>query len=209
MYISPTPLIYAARHGHTKLNGNGFRGSIDVPLTKEGIQDAHKLAFFFEPIEVCCIVSSDKVRATETAKIIADRKCSCFHETESLRAWDVGMFSGKPKNAENKKLLEYYIANPEVPIPDGESLNDFKRRVRPCLIEACDLANENGMPMLLVVHSSIIHEMGSLFNGNQHSTLVWPGGAAAAFVKGDTIKAEPVFKAQPTFDMSSRADTVS
>lgn len=202
-------LIYAARHGTTVLNGNSFRGHINVPLDAQGIRDAHKLAYYFEPIPVSKIIASDKLRAMQTAHIIADRKNTDVIPTPSLHPWDVGDFSGQPKNKENKDKLQEYIDNPDRPIPGGESLNTFKQRVRPCLAQAIDVADRNGTPVLLVVHSSIIHELGSLFNEDHDSTLVEPGGAAAAYAHNGRIKAEAIFKSKVDGKTSSRADTIS
>lgn len=202
-------ILYAARHGTTTLNTAGaFRGSVDVPLDTKGIKDAHQLAFYFEPIEVCHIVSSDKKRAAKTAEIIGSRKHIQPLLTDSIHPLDVGDFSGKPKNEENRAALEHYINHPELTIPGGEALNDFKARVRPAIQEAMEIADNSGQPILLVVHSSIIHEIGSMINGHHGSTLVEPGGVAAIYMENGVLKAEPIFK--PISDtLTGKADTIS
>ena len=127
-------LVYVCRHGTTKLNASGcFRGSIDVALDSQGVKDAHALSFYLKPIEVCGIVASDRLRSARTAQIIARQKDMEAVLTPSLHAWDVGVFSGKPKSPENVELLENYIHQPDIPIPDGESLSHFKSRVRPVI----------------------------------------------------------------------------
>lgn len=202
-------VCYFARHGTTTLNASGcFRGNANPPLDQQGIADAHKLAKLFENIEVGAIVCSDRIRATQTADIVAARKQMPVHKTESLRALNVGDFSGQPRNKENTDKLEAYIQSPDTQIPGGESLNEFKTRIKPCFEEAVDLAEEMGNPVLLVVHSSVIHELGSVLYGDHKHILVEPGGVVALYVRDGKLGAEPIHRPvvpQPT----DRSDTVS
>lgn len=203
-------IAYAARHGRTVLNESGcFRGSKDPVLDFTGKADARKLADYFEPIKLNAIFYSDRKRSTETANIIAGKKpeVPCYG-TPSLHAWNVGEFSGQPKDAENKAKLEYYIHNPDIAIPQGESLNEFKARIQPCIWEALNFANSAGAPALLVVHSSVIHEIGAMMNHSTTSTLVEPGGVAAICSENGQLSAKPILKPDNT-RVSGKADTVS
>ena len=205
-----TTLTFVARHGQTTLNAsNCFRGAMNPNLNDKGRRDAHVLANYFEPINLSAIFYSDKRRSTETADIIAGKKPGVYcHGTPSLHAWNVGEFSGQPKNAENKAKLEYYIQNPDIPIPQGESLNTFKARIQPCIMEALNVANDSGAPVLLVVHSSVIHETGAMINKDTTSALVEPGGVAAICTENGQLLAKPILK--PDFTrVSGKADTVS
>jgi broad specificity phosphatase PhoE len=203
-------LLYVARHGRTSANAKGlFRGNLNPDLDAKGRADAEALADYFKDICLAGIFYSDKKRSTETAEAIA--RCHpnipCY-ATESLWPWNVGMFSGQPKSPENLRKLEHYIQNPGLPIPNGESLNDFKARIRPCLMEGMELANKNGAPVLFVVHSSVIHEAGSMIDGDHNAALVEPGGIAHIYTDGVCLKTEPLFKTAPQLS-GSRADTVS
>ncbi len=204
-------VLYAVRHGETALNKAGyFRGNKDVPLNEDGIRDAHKLAFYFAPIDILGIVSSDKNRAMTTARIISQQKNDQEPiPTESLRAFNVGEFSGKPRDEENTEALKHYIDNPDCTIPGGESLNDFRDRVQPAIREAIHMACESGLPLLLVGHSSIIHEIGNMFEKDHTAVLVEPGGAAAVYISGGEIHAEPIFKPLPESEKKEKADTIS
>jgi len=204
------PLCYIARHGATKLNQQDcFRGRVDVELDAEGRRDAHKLATYFEDVELSQIVSSDRKRAEETADIIGRRKGMEVYVTPALRAFNVGMFSGKPKNKENTDALQEYIDNPDKRIPEGESLNEFKNRIRPALEEACELARERGKPLLLLAHSSIVHEAGSMIHNDHEAILVEPGGVAMIFLTDDgELDAAPIYKRRPSASVQ-RADTIS
>ena len=206
-----TIVSFFVRHGQTTLNAqNMFRGAMNPDLNAKGRQDAHVLAKYFEPIDLSVIFYSDKKRSTETAHIISKRKpgIGCFG-TPNLWAWNVGKFSGKEKNAENKAELEYYIQNPDIPIPEGESLNEFKSRIQPCIKEAIQVADAMGAPTLCVVHSSVIHEVGSMINGSNTSSLVEPGGVCAVSYDSEhgILSASPIFK--KTTQEPGRVDTVS
>lgn len=202
-------VVYIARHGQTTLNKNlQFRGNKNPPLDATGIKQAHQLAKLFSTIDVSHIFCSDKVRATNTAEIIAQEKGCTIHKSEALRALNVGDFSGQKRDASSEAALQVYLDDPDTQIPGGESLNDFKARIRPCIQEAIDLYMECGEPPLIVAHSSVVHECGSMIYGDHKSILVEPGGAIALYVSDGKLGAEAIFK--PIHAKSgNRAETVS
>jgi broad specificity phosphatase PhoE len=155
-----------------------------------------------QAIELSFIVTSAKERAKQTADVISvaqkieDKKNFnlCPYPNERLFAWDVGNFSGKPKNQENLDKLQEYIDDPSLVVPGGESLGYFRDRVRPLIHEAIETSDELGAPGLLVVHSSIIHELGEMFHKDHTAALVKPGGLAAVYVSNGMLKVEAIFK---------------
>jgi broad specificity phosphatase PhoE len=203
-------VAYVVRHGRTTLNAkNMFRGSANPPLDDVGIEQAHRLAQLFADIPISHIFCSDKVRATKTAEIISTAKGGPVHKTASLHALNVGTFSGKPRNAESEAELQSYLDDPDCCIPGGESLNDFRARIRPCLQEAIDLYGECGVPPMLVAHSSVVHEIGNIANGDHKSVLVEPGGAIAVYVNNSKIDAEPIFKPLKVSPGTGRAKIIT
>lgn len=192
-------LVYVARHGTTDLNQqDAFRGPIDAPLDKAGFRDAHALAHYMKPIELSHIIHSDKKRTRETAHIVAERKGMEPLANPGLQAWNVGNLGGQPKTDENLDLVEWHVNHPDIPLPGGQSLNEFKTQVRPLIAEAIDKAIEIGVPILLVAHSSVIHEIGSMLAGDHDHTLVEPGGVTAIYIQDGRLDAEPVFKPRAT-----------
>jgi uncharacterized phosphatase len=191
-------LVYAARHGTTDLNQqDAFRGPIDAPLDKAGFQDAHKLAALFMPIEISVIFHSDKKRTRETAKTVAALKGMEVYANPNLAAWNVGDLGGQPKNEENLELVKWHVEHPDVPLPGGESLNAFKTRIHPLIVDAVDIGLKTGVPPLLVVHSSVIHEIGTMIGGHHEYSLVEPGGVAAIYIQDGELDVEPIFKPRP------------
>ena len=185
-----------ARHGRTVLNAtNSFRGKANPPLDSVGLKQAADLAKLMKDFDICCIFSSDKIRATKTAEIISRENGTPVHTTESLRALNVGDFSGKERTPENEASLERYLSNPETTIPGGESLNQFKARVRPCLLEAIKIFETCGKPPLLVAHSSVVRECGSFVYNDHKKVLVQPGGAIAIYVQPNgKLGTEAIFR---------------
>ncbi len=190
-------MLYLVRHGRTELNQNNcFRGSVDVSLSKQGIKDGEHASEFLQNlhIEPVFIITSDKKRAVETADILAKSFDIPIKETHQLRALDVGKFSGQPRSKENIEELQSYIEQPDTPIPEGESLNEFKTRVVPTLEECFQLACENGIG-LVVCHSSIIHEVGSQLHDDHTALVVEPGGIVViGFDHEGKPSAETLFK---------------
>ena len=188
-------VCYVARHGQTVLNAERrFRGNANPELDATGIKQAHQLAELFRPIDISHIFCSDKVRSTKTAEIIAAAKGVPVHPTEALRALDVGDFSGQKRDKSSEAALQVYLDDCCAQIPGGESLNDFKARIQPCLVSAVDLFFECGAPPLLVAHSSVVHEVGNIVHKDHTSVLVEPGGVIAVYAKNGKLGAEPIHR---------------
>jgi broad specificity phosphatase PhoE len=171
-----------------------FRGPLNPPLNEEGIQDATTLKEKFRNLDIGEAYTSDKLRSQQTANTVLEP-----HEIEpivdkNLNAWDVGYLGGKSKDQHGDEI-KFYQDNPDRPIPGGESLNAFKSRLRPSIKHIIRRGLETGLPSLAVAHSSIIHELGTMFHGNHSAVLVKPGGVVGVFhsqVKG--IYAKPLIK---------------
>lgn len=189
-------LLYLIRHGQTVLNASGkFRGKEDPPLDIKGHQDAEDIVKYLESVHAIpeFIVSSDKLRAQQTADTISRAFKTPVIDTEKLRAWNVGNFSGKKKDKETLAELEKYIQDPDSEVPGGESLNDFRARILPILQECFEHAMEVGTGFV-VAHSSICHETGTQLTGNHKALVVKPGGIIAIGLENGNIVGKRVFK---------------
>jgi broad specificity phosphatase PhoE len=193
--MDKTILVYVVRHGQTVLNANDmYRGPLNPELDAKGRQEAKELADFFKDVPACSLVSSDKSRSLETAEVIGKAIGLKPVPTEQLEALNVGHLGGQPRTEENKQEIADHLANPNVPIKGGESFNHFRARVIPVIRKAMEYAIKVGHPVILVAHSSIIHEVGTIFRGKHNAVLVKPGGVVAVFAEGKKFSAEPVFK---------------
>ena len=209
MIVPDKPVIaYLVRHGRTSLNASGmFRGRANPPLDDVGLKQAKTVAQLFSTIDISAIFCSDKQRATKTAAIISQSKKTPVRVSEALQALDVGDFSGRPRTPESEAALQVYLDSPDTEIPGGESLNSFKARIAPCIQDAIDLYCECGIPPLLVCHSSVVHEAGSLAHGDHKSVLVEPGGVVALYINNGKLGAEPIFK--PVRVVQNQSSTIT
>lgn len=203
-------VLYLARHGATALNlANAFRGNANPPLAPEGIRDANRLAAYFADQPFSYMVTSDRTRAVQTADAIACGRNMEVHKTPMLRAFNIGDFSGKPRSPENVEALQHYIDNPDEKIPGGESLNEFRSRIRPAIWEAIEISDDAGMPGILIAHSSIVHEASNMTRGDHTACLVRPGGAAALYFSKGQLGMDAIFKPVLITPAEQRADTIS
>ncbi|GIW62308.1 MAG: phosphoglycerate mutase [Patescibacteria group bacterium] len=89
--------FYIVRHGVTEWNKlKKIQGQTDVPLTKEGEEQAKKAAIeYFNNIHFSSVFSSDLIRAKRTAEIIALEKGLAVSASKLLRERSFGSFEGK------------------------------------------------------------------------------------------------------------------
>jgi broad specificity phosphatase PhoE len=191
----PLILCYVCRHGETASNVQKiFRGSTDPGLNVTGFKQANELAFFFSEIDLGFIVASNKLRSRQTAETVHRGHDCTYQVTDGLRPWDIGDFGGQSKTKENQAALEYFVQNPDTPPPNGESLTEFRDRIQPRLRKAVELAYESPYPGMLVVHSSVLHEVGETFGNHHEDAHVKPGGVAAVFINEGELGCAVIFR---------------
>lgn len=179
--MQPLNLVYVLRHGETQLNAsNSFRGNVDVDIDAKGVKQAEEARAFLSGIPFKRFVASAKERSMHTMEIVIGDRHD-FEAEPALMALNVGVFSGQKKTPETLDKFQYYIDHPDVAIPGGESLRDFQKRVRPVLQAAVVEATTEGKPILIVAHSSVVHEIGSMLHHDPESVLVEPGGVAVIY----------------------------
>ncbi|HVM96157.1 MAG TPA: histidine phosphatase family protein, partial [Candidatus Acidoferrales bacterium] len=126
--------IQIVRHGATELNDervsvDRIRGWSDIPLSEEGQQQALILGEKMAQDPPDVIVSSDLMRAKDTAEIVAEiTGVPLKLITKGFRPWNVGIFSGMITEEAIPILADYARNNPAEIVPDGESFNSFKER---------------------------------------------------------------------------------
>ena len=126
--------IQLLRHGATALNNmdagsDRIRGWMDVPLSTQGVKEAHKLGSKLSRVPPDCIVSSDLKRAYETACIV-EMKCGAplVDITMVFRPWNVGVMAGRLSSEAVPVLMDLAANRPDTKVDGGESFNEFKAR---------------------------------------------------------------------------------
>jgi broad specificity phosphatase PhoE len=189
------PIVYVVRHGQTTLNKQGvFRGPMDIDLDKTGWQQANTLKHHFSNTDFSHAFASSKQRTIDTADKILEGHSTKLIPHDGLQALNVGDLAGKEKNAETEAVVEYHFHHQDIPFPGGESFQEFKARVIPLLVNAIEIGSQEQDPVLLVVHSSIIHELGSMLGGTHDYCLVEPGGVVEIYIKGGELDAKPIYR---------------
>lgn len=199
-------LIYIMRHGSTKFNQeNAFRGWINVPLDEKGKKQAMLTREFLADKGIKSVYTSDLGRAVETAKLALPAKKA--EKDSNLKPWDMGVFSGKPKES-HQGIVNWFIDNPAISIPEGESLQDFADRMNKAWKKYLKLAQEEG-PILLVFHSSNSIQFEKQAEGKdelgrpEDTELVPPGGVMV--ILGEKSEAGMVYKAEVIFGETQAA----
>jgi len=151
-----TKLVFI-RHGITAWNKQKrYCGRVDVGLSREGRQQAKKLALALKGACFDKIYSSDKKRALETCRIIFGK--GKFTKAKGLREINFGVLEGLRHEAIMKKYGKVYtdwIKDPHKHhIPGAEKLCDFKKRICGQVNRICR-ANP-GKTVAVVCHGGVI-----------------------------------------------------
>ena len=122
------------RHGATKMNNDDvsvdrIRGWKDVELSRDGMREAERLGKKLKSDPPDVIVSSDLLRARETAEIISlTTKAPLWDITQDFRPWNLGDFAGMVTEEVLPAIARFACDTPMLPVPNGESFDSFKCR---------------------------------------------------------------------------------
>lgn len=168
--------LAAVRHGRTAWNADGrFQGQTDIPLDDTGRDQAASLADFMRSDRFDLAVTSDLVRASETARIVlGDRDLALtsdptwremrFGEWEGL-AWPqiVARFPHLADDAEIKP--KFYTP------AGGESFDDVCARVETGL-RAIDARVRDGERVAIFTHAGVLHALLRVVLGEDEATAL-------------------------------------
>ncbi len=150
--------LLLARHGRTEWNATRrFQGQADVPLDDVGREQAHALAAGLAGEQIDALVSSDLLRARETAEIVAaDRGLDIVFD-ERLREIDVGTWSGRMLadiRGEDPGLGGRIERGEDPPRGGAETLAELRARVAAALADALPRAPDG--TLLIVAHGGVV-----------------------------------------------------
>lgn len=127
--------IYLVRHGESEGNLKRFVAGqkYDVALTKEGHSEALLVGNRLKNLNIKAIYSSDLLRAKQTATAIANHHNTEVITDKRIREYNAGIFTDRNFEgfSEYKDLMakKLGISRDNVDIPEGESRNDFCKRI--------------------------------------------------------------------------------
>jgi len=101
--------LILARHGQTAWNAEGrFQGQADPPLDATGLAQAERLAAEVLALRLDVLVSSDLLRARQTAMVVS-RACGLEVELDrDLREIDLGLWQGLHRRQASERFPEEY-----------------------------------------------------------------------------------------------------
>jgi len=153
-----TRRILLLRHGETDDSVKGrCYGKTDVPLSKAGRLQVKHAAHLIQPLQPDLIISSPRIRASDSAAIVA-HACQIPVQTEdNFAELDFGDCEGKryeDVERENPEFYARWMANPtEVTFPNGESYASMATRVVSCYQQLVSSAEHT--KLLLVAHGGV------------------------------------------------------
>jgi len=152
------PKIFLARHCKTQWNlEKRLVGTSDIPLCKEGRDEAQANLPLIESLGVQRIISSPLKRAYETAKTYADHLGIPLHINPGLKEIDHGSWNGNKiqELLQDSDFRKWFEEDPtSIPIPDGtETIQSAQKRILKTIKEiALSYPNET---ILVVMHKHI------------------------------------------------------
>jgi len=129
-------IIVLVRHGETDWNRQRrYQGHADRPLNERGRGQAVELANALADEELSAVYTSPLRRASETARIIADRLGLALEEMEALREIDVGDWQGLTVDEVRARFPERIDVAWRSGWENGETHDELAARVVPALLD--------------------------------------------------------------------------
>ena len=146
--------IILIRHGETALNAARVLQPVDTPLSDRGRLQARAVARRLATVSIGAIVSSDLARAVETACEIAAQGGFAIRTSATLRERNFGDLRGRPYDG-----LDFDPISMEAAPPNGESITEFRARVREALLLLRDSHASISGDLVVVTHGLFIRTL--------------------------------------------------
>lgn len=188
--------LYLVRHAKTEWNALGrFQGSLDSPLTEEGVRNTEALSGKIADIQLDGVYVSELPRAKKTARIlVGDRKLPIVID-KRLNEMRMGRWEGKTHaeiRNESQKLLDRYFAQEiDFSAPGGESYRALFERVFDFFR---DLPKDGNY--LIVTHGMTLFFLTEILRGKKIDTIGKVRileGATLSLYEGDGVFT-PIFE---------------
>ncbi len=149
------------RHGETPWNKEKiFRGRANIELSSEGIKQAQLLAKRLESFKIKVIYTSPLKRAKKTAEIIAQAQNIPVKVVNEFIDISYGKWEGlslKEVEKKDKKFYHKWLTHPEqVKFPQGENLNEVKKRVLPAINKIIEKSKEE---VIAIVSHRVVNKI--------------------------------------------------
>ena len=170
------PMVWFVRHAESIWNEAGLvQGQADAPgLSAAGTLQAEQLAVRLAGCGAGAVLSSDLLRAMETARPIAARLSVPVTSEPMLRERDLGAAQGRPTTSLVPSESGYdgtVVVDPDARPAGGESLRQLYQRVGRCLEE---LRRSPLAPaMVVVTHGGFLRAARAWLAGTAVDAMGW------------------------------------
>ena len=151
--------FYLFRHGQTIWNAEGRPHGQDpypVPLTLQGREQVGVLADKLKDKNISLLISSDQLRAQQTAEIIAEKLQLKIIYDADLREVDYGKLNGLYTLEREEVFPDFKkcYTDYNFPFPDGESFNQAASRLRSALVKLAK--NYSDLTLGISTHGKLV-----------------------------------------------------
>ena len=183
--------LYFIRHGESVSNLSAqFAGSLDMPLTEKGREQARMTAEFLRSTPFTAVYASDLSRAYDTGLSVATVQNIPIYATSQLREIDAGDWEGKPYSVLEETFADSYrVWRTQIGLavcPNGESVSHLQKRICAC-VEDIVLRHPNET-VCIATHATPIRVMECLWQSTplaQMHTIPWVSNASVTIVRYD------------------------
>jgi broad specificity phosphatase PhoE len=156
------------RHGQTTYNAeHRFQGQLDVPLNAVGRAQAERAARHLAQLEPTAIWSSDLVRASATAQVLAGLTGLTVQQDKDLRERHGGAWEGLTTS----EIRERYPAeHANWDPPDGEPVATVAERTCAALLRIADAAEPSSLTVVVGHGASLTWGMSRLLGLDERVT---------------------------------------
>jgi alpha-ribazole phosphatase len=167
--------LLLVRHGETDWNAQKrYQGQADLPLNHAGVEQARRLAERLRQKTIDIIYSSDLLRASQTAAILAEGRGIQPVPDARLREMNFGVLEGLRFDEANlrwPKMIAAWLQDYNQPPQGGERMDEFCARVAGFTSQ---LRQENEDKCVLVVaHGGPLREIIKAVLGVPSVTSLW------------------------------------
>lgn len=168
-----TRRLLLIRHGQTTYNATGrMQGHLDTELSEVGLSQARAAADLLVDKQITAIVSSDLIRARDTAAVIGEKLGIKVDVDKRLRETHLGDWQGMTSAEVDEQYpgaRAIWRHDPTWAPPQGESRVDVATRARPVIDELMRAHPEwDEGAVLVVAHGGAISALTCHLLGLQH-----------------------------------------
>lgn len=183
--------VYFVRHGQSESNLiTQFAGSLDMPLTEKGRQQAEASARFLRAVPFTAVYASDLCRAYDTGLAVAQMQEIPITGDTRLREIFAGEWEGRTYSDLERDFPDSYGAWRHriglARCPGGESVAQLQERVRACVEEI--VRRHPGETLCIATHATPIRVMECVWTHtplSQMHTIPWVSNASVTVAEYD------------------------